>query len=132
MIGGNYTNIGALFQKLIAGAIEPALFHASRLIEHGGGLQIIDSLDVLPGGEASYVINISHNPEIEHHLSKQIVQVFHNKNRTSHIGDVFTVFCAIAGFWLKHGEMCLHEIDANDTEVILKRYATMAGRLGRK
>ena len=132
MIGGNYTNIGALFQKLIAGAIEPAFFHASRLIEHGGGLQIIDSFDVLPGGEASYVIHVSHNPEIEHHLRKQIVQVFHNKDRTGHIGNVFTVFCALAGFWLKHSEMRLHEIDVNDTEVIFERYATMACRLGRK
>jgi len=60
------------------------------------------------------------------------VQVFHNKNRTGHIGYVFTVFSALAGLWLKHGEMRLHEIDVNDTEVIFERYATMAGRLGRK
>ena len=90
------------------------------LVEHGGGLQIVDRFNVFPGGEPTHVIDVAHNAKINCHFREQIVQIFHHEYGSRHIRDVLAIFSVLPGFRLKHGKMRLHEIDIDHAQIVLK------------
>jgi hypothetical protein len=56
------------------------------------------------------------------------MEVFHNEHRTRDIGDILTVLFGLALFRLKNRKVSLQKINANKTNVVFERDATMAER----
>ena len=125
MARGDDADIAALLGEFVAGAVVAAGLDRRLLVVHGQRFQVSHCEDVVPVGETADAGLVADDAEIDLHFLQQIVQVFHDEDRTRDSGNVLAEFVGAPGFGLEDREMSRKEIDIDDAEVVFEGDAAM-------